>query len=170
MFARFSPEARRVIDLAEDHARAMGRTAVGPDHLLLALLAVDDCGVFAGAGLTFEGVRALLLESTPAATLPNPMAHRARHLPLCIREILRLAFRHSALLGSRSVTPQHLALALVDDPPGEIAFVLRRSGVDADALRAQVLAHIVGLQLDTTDTVVALRRPVGTNVRDTAVG
>lgn len=143
MFGRFGREARRVIDLAEDHARALWRPAVGPEHLLLALLAVDDTGAFVRGGLCFDDVRAHLVETTACDPPARRQVHEARHLPLRLRSVFRDAFRHAAGMGAPEVTPLHLALALVDDPPGEIAVLLRRTGTDHGDLRAAVMAEIL---------------------------
>lgn len=153
MFGRFGRETRRVIELAEDHARALWRPAVGPEHLLLALLAVDDSGVFHRCGLTFDDVRNRLLDAGAGDPPPSPSTREARHLPLRLREVFRGAFRHAAALGHPEVTPLHLGLALVDDPPGEIAVVLRHLEVKAVEVRDAVVAEL--LEGD------ASRRPAG---------
>jgi ATP-dependent Clp protease ATP-binding subunit ClpC len=156
VFARFTPESRRVIELAEDHARALGRSAVGPEHLLLALLAVDDSGVFVRAGLRFDGVRSHMLDGAPSEGAGANDRGRG-HLPMRLREVFRHAFRQSALLGAAEVRPLHLALALVDEPPGEVAAVLRRLDVKAEAVRDEVLIEL--LEMDRGDlgpTVVRL--------------
>ena len=164
MFAMFGREARRVIELAEDHARALWRPAVGPDHLLLALLAVDDSGVFTRSGLCFDAVRARMFDATKAEVVTTAKAAQARHLPLRLRSVFRDAFRHAAALASPEVTPLHIALALLDEPPGEVAAVLRALEVPADrvaaAVRAEVLDAQTVLDLDGLgDTVVRLPRP-----------
>lgn len=153
MFGRFGGEARRVIDLAEDHARALWRPAVGPEHLLLALLAVDDTGVFHRCGLSFDDVRNRLLDAGAGDPPPSPSTQEARHLPLRLREVFRGAFRHAASLGHAEVTPLHLGLALVDEPPGEIAMVLRHLEVKAVEVRDAILVEL----LDGD----ASRRPAG---------
>ena len=141
MFARFNAPARRVIELAEEQARAQGSPGVGPEHLLLALLE-NDRGRFRADGLDAATVRSILWPSIPGEPPPRPSP--PGHLPMRIREVLRQAFRHSALLGSDDVGPLHLAFVLFDDPPGEIAFVLRRTGLDADRLRDSILAELDG--------------------------
>lgn len=161
MFARFGREARRVIELAEDHARALWRPAVGPEHLLLALLAVDDSGAFVRGGLCFDDVRGRLLEasaSEPQASSPNA---DVGHLPLRLRTIFRDAFRRAASLGANEVGPLHLALALVDDPPGEVGLVLRRLDVKPEAVRDAVLEALLDAtasQSAEPDKIVRLPR------------
>lgn len=158
MFARFGREARRVIELAEDHARALWRPAVGPQHLLLALLAVDDSGAFVRAGLRFDDVRSRLLDAVAGDPPPNPAAQRARHLPLRLRSVFRDAFRQAAGLGAPEVTPVHLALALVDEPPGEVSLLLRQLGVEPEAVRDELLVEVVGEQADDGNVVALPRR------------
>lgn len=143
MFARFGSQARRVIELAEDHARALWRPAVGPEHLLLALLAVDDSGVFARAGVRFDDVRTRLFDAAQADVVSTAKGAEARHLPLRLKSVFRDAFRHAAMLASPEVTPLHLGLALLDPVPGEVAAVLRRLDVDADDLAAAVRTQII---------------------------
>lgn len=159
MFGYFGPEARRVIWLAEDHARALGRAGVGPEHLLLAVLAVDDRGVLEEAGLAFDEVRESLADAPGSESEwpPDRASRNDPHLPLRLREVLRAAFRHAATLGHPQVTPLHLALALVDDPPGEVAAALRRLGVEATPARDAVRAALL-VESAPDDTVVELRR------------
>lgn len=143
MFARFGPQARRVIELAEDHARALWRPAVGPQHLLLALLAVDDSGAFVRSGLCFDDVRGRMLEASTGDAPAGKPGQESRYLPLRLRSVFGDAFRHAAVLGSREVKPLHLALALVDPPSGEIAHVLRHLEVKAEAVRDAVLEALL---------------------------
>lgn len=138
MFGRFGPEARRAIALAEDRARALGRPAVGPEHLLLAL--ADGGGVLERGGLGADRLHAELLERADGDDVP-PAPPRApvRDLPLHLREVFRAAFRHAAARGDPEVLPMHLALALLADPPGEITAVLRRLGLGAPDLHRVVV-------------------------------
>lgn len=168
MFARFTSQTRRVIDLAEDHARALWCPAVGPEHLLLALLAVDDSNVFVRAGLHFDAVRARLLDANAGQPPPDHAGQADRRLPLRLREVFRDAFRHAALLGDERVKPLHLALALVDDPPGEISMVLRGIDVDPAVIRDAVLDRLLleAEAVEQASNVVSLiRRHPGHDAR-----
>lgn len=159
MFARFGSQARRVIELAEDHARALWRPAVGPQHLLLALLAVDDTGVFVRSGLRFDDVRSRLVEMSSDEPPPRAALAEARHLPLRLRSVFQDGFRQAVSLGAPEVKPLHLALALVTDPPGEIARVFRGLEVKATDVRDAVLAELLESDAEAHgDGVVALPR------------
>ncbi|NUS10662.1 MAG: hypothetical protein HOY69_04525 [Streptomyces sp.] len=58
MFERFAPEARTVVVHAQEHARRLGHTSIGCEHLLLALVAADQpaSAVLREHGVTPEGV------------------------------------------------------------------------------------------------------------------
>ncbi|MFC9461797.1 Clp protease N-terminal domain-containing protein, partial [Streptomyces sp. NPDC056983] len=53
MFERFSPDARTVVVHTQEHARRLGHNHVGPEHLLLALVSLDQP---ASAALREHGV------------------------------------------------------------------------------------------------------------------
>ncbi|SFE19562.1 Clp amino terminal domain-containing protein, pathogenicity island component [Actinacidiphila alni] len=58
MFERFTPETRTVVVHAQEHARRLGHTSIGCEHLLLALVAADQpaAAVLREHGVTPEGV------------------------------------------------------------------------------------------------------------------
>ncbi|MFC9531841.1 Clp protease N-terminal domain-containing protein [Streptomyces sp. NPDC056975] len=58
MFERFSPDARTVVVHTQEHARRLGHNHVGPEHLLLALVSLDQpaSAVLREHGVTPEGV------------------------------------------------------------------------------------------------------------------
>ncbi len=64
-----TPAVRRVFARADQEARQLGQTLVGPEHLLLGLLAETTCEaahVLATFGVTFARVRGQLLQISPA--------------------------------------------------------------------------------------------------------
>ena len=63
MFERFTPPARRTVELAQDHAKALRNPRIGTEHLLLALLAQPTIGsarLLNAHGITLEGATAAL--------------------------------------------------------------------------------------------------------------
>jgi ATP-dependent Clp protease ATP-binding subunit ClpA len=67
MFERFARNARVAVMLAQEEARELGGRETGPQHLLLGVLQAageDLSAVLAGYGLTADGVRARLAESS----------------------------------------------------------------------------------------------------------
>lgn len=60
MFERFTEQARRVVVLAQDEARALGHDWIGTEHLLLGVLAAPDGlggRILLDAGLDLQSVR-----------------------------------------------------------------------------------------------------------------
>ncbi|WP_405779759.1 hypothetical protein OG512_06075 [Streptomyces sp. NBC_01378] len=58
MFERFSPDARTVVVHTQEHARRLGHNHIGPEHLLLALVSLDQpaSAVLRQHGVTPQGV------------------------------------------------------------------------------------------------------------------
>jgi len=116
MFERFTDRARHVVVLAQDESRALGHGYVGTEHLLLALLRVEDgvaARVLADAGVSGADVRADVLDivglgpAVGAADLLGPAdadALRAIGIDVdSIRERIEASFGPGALeLADRS--------------------------------------------------------------------
>ena len=61
MFERFAEDARQVVVLAQDEARALKHNYIGTEHLLLGILREDEgqaARVLGSLDITVEGVRA----------------------------------------------------------------------------------------------------------------
>lgn len=137
-FERFTDPARDVVVLAQDEARALRHNYLGTEHILLALLAVEE-GVAAEAlralGVHLDAARAAVREiigegeTAPPAQLPfTPRS----------KKTLELALREALKLGHNYIGTEHLLLALSSQEEGVAAQVLRRLGVDDEHLRAEV--------------------------------
>lgn len=112
MFERFSAWGRQAVVHAEQQARELRHSSVGPEHLLLGVLSQPEglgAKVLARQGVTFEAARADVEarlgvgERAPVGSVPyTPSARRA----------LEQAMRESLSLGHDYVGSEHLALAL----------------------------------------------------------
>ncbi len=72
-----TPRAMKVVEYAHEEAEAMGREAVGTEHLLLGLLHELEgvaCQVLLNLGLRLEEVRAIIKESAPKPVLRQGMS------------------------------------------------------------------------------------------------
>ncbi len=96
-FARFTPEARGAVVVAQEEARALGHGHVGTEHLLLGVLAQDIEGV----GLTVDGVRAQLEPGDE-----HPTGRLSFHAEA--KRALELALRASVNQGDHAITPEHM--------------------------------------------------------------
>ena len=99
MLERFTDQARRVVVLAEEEARALGHNWIGTEHLLLGVLREGD-GVAArtleSLGISLQPVRQQVEEIIgPVQQVP------AEHIPFTPRskKVLELSLRESQALG-----------------------------------------------------------------------
>ncbi|MFB7723986.1 MULTISPECIES: Clp protease N-terminal domain-containing protein [unclassified Nocardia] len=139
MFDRFSPQARRIVILAQEEALGFDHNYIGTEHLLLGLLRDDDgvaARILADLGISLDAVRGrvgeLIGRGTAAASGHIPFTPRARR-------VLEISFYESKDLGQNEIRPEHLLLGLVVEGEGVAAQVLRAMDADADRVRARVL-------------------------------
>jgi ATP-dependent Clp protease ATP-binding subunit ClpA len=162
-FERFTDRARRVVILAQDEARELGHGSVGPEHVLLGLLAVGG-GVAAVAleslGISLRETRERVEEiagrgqDAPAGRIPFTPA--AGQLP-------EGALREAMLLGEDYVGTEHLLLALLREGDGVAAQVLAARGADYAQVRERVLGLLAraGEQAGPKTRMVRLPVPPG---------
>ena len=139
MFEKFTDKARKVMSLAQEEARSLGKMYVGTEHLLLALIKEGD-GIAAQAlaklDVTYEEtlvtVRSISTEeteSTPGGHIPfTPRAKR----------VLEDAYRETMTHGQTYIATEHLLLGIVAEGDGRAMTALSRMGVSGDAVRDSV--------------------------------
>jgi Clp amino terminal domain, pathogenicity island component len=163
MFMLFTDRARRVVVMAQDEARGLGHRSVGPEHLLLGLLAEG------------EGVAALALESLgisleEARDRVKEIAGRGQGAPAGhilftprAKKVLEGSLREALQLGHTYIGTEHLLLSLLAEGDGIPAQVLAgRSASDA-RVRERVVAVLTGRyeQADPETRLVRLPVPAG---------
>jgi ATP-dependent Clp protease ATP-binding subunit ClpC len=137
MFERFTEQARRVIVLAQDEARAFKHNYIGTEHLLLGLLREEGLAVQAleSLDITVEEVRAhvarIVGRGVEVTTGQVPFKPRTK-------KVLELALREAISLGHNYVGTEHILLGIVRENEGVAARILRDFGADAETVRAQV--------------------------------
>ena len=102
MFERFTVQARRVIVLAQRHARELTHNHIGTQHLLLGLLSEESgiaARVLGSLDVQLPHVQAAVKRIVPAADSVHhgqvPFAPRAKEvLELSLREALGLAHNY----------------------------------------------------------------------------
>ena len=140
MFGRFTDEARRVLDLALDEARARGSNRIGTEHILLGLVTERD-GIAAEAlesvGIGLDAVRQQIQQiSGQGHEAPAP-SHQL--YTLRAKRALDLTLREALQLGHHHIGTEHILLGLLRDGEGPAAQVLIELGADPKLLREQVL-------------------------------
>lgn len=138
MFEMFTGQARRIVVVAQEEARALDHNYIGTEHLLLGLLRQD------------EGVALLqLLEVAPddalaqARDLVAPGQERlpsSGHMPFTpqAKTVLELPLREAQRLQHQFIGTEHVLLALIHEDQGLAAQPLRGLGLDLDGARRVV--------------------------------
>ncbi len=148
MFERFTEQARQVVILAQEEARALEHNYIGSEHILLGLLRADD-GIagqaLATLGIGIEDARADVVRITAAGS----DVVSSRHIPFTPRakKVLELALRDALALGHNYIGAEHILLGLVRENDGVAVHVLRDAGLGPEAVRDEVLRRLGESQL-----------------------
>ncbi|KAB1926903.1 Clp protease N-terminal domain-containing protein [Micromonospora noduli] len=139
-FGRFTPRARNVVMASQEEARASGNAEIGPEHLVLGLLAEPEglaARVMAGRGATPEAVREAVGAVLPprAEQVPDLIPYDARG-----KKALELTFREALRLGHNYIGTEHMLLALLEQEDG--AGVLTNLGLDKATVEADLAAAL----------------------------
>ncbi|MEU4569813.1 Clp protease N-terminal domain-containing protein [Micromonospora sp. NPDC023956] len=139
-FNRFTPRARNVVAASHNEAHAAGNPQIGPEHLVLGLLAEPEAiaaRVIVAQGITLEAVRAAVAAVLPAAVpdVPDLIPYNAEG-----KKALELTFREALRLGHNYIGTEHILLALLEQEDGD--GVLTRLGIDKAASEAGIAATL----------------------------
>ncbi|HUA27358.1 MAG TPA: Clp protease N-terminal domain-containing protein [Streptosporangiaceae bacterium] len=162
MFERFTDQARRVLALAQDEARARNCRRVGTEHILLGLISERD-GFAAVAleslGIGAEAVRRQIEKIT--GQHPEPSGGYAQYT-MRAKKALDLSRREALQLGHNHIGTEHILLSLIREGEGPAAQVLLELGADLGRVREQVLLLLGdGGQDDESDEAPGARAGLG---------
>ena len=139
MFEKFTDKARKVMSLAQDEARSLGKMYVGTEHLLLALIKEGE-GIAAQAlrklDVTYDETLATVRSISTEESEPVP----GGHIPFTPRakRVLEDAYRETMTHGQTYIATEHLLLGIVAEGDGRAMTTLSRMGVSGDAVRSAV--------------------------------
>ncbi|MCX7854563.1 MAG: ATP-dependent Clp protease ATP-binding subunit [Anaerolineae bacterium] len=137
----FTPEAERVLRLAEQAARGMRHLYVGTEHLLLGLMQEESgaAKVLRQMGLQENRVRQVILRL-------NPEERRSSIQPPQLTEdtkrVIQRAVEEARRRGDPKVDTEHLLIALTREGDALAVSVLRRLGVNTDRLREEAVRSL----------------------------
>jgi len=141
MFERFSSEARSIVVGAEQQAKELGDTHVGPQHFVLCI--VDLADSLAVQTLTVLGVDVAAVRRELAVRSGPSDAGSATRLPFSPdgKMILATSLREALTLGDNRITAEHLLLAVLGQADSSAAQVLTRE-CDHGRIRASLLSAL----------------------------
>jgi ATP-dependent Clp protease ATP-binding subunit ClpC len=142
MFERFTEQARQVVVLAQEEARALRHNYIGTEHLLLGLLKEGGAGasVLVPFGVTEDEVRMhvarIIGHGESATTGQIPFTPRAK-------KVLELSLREALDSGGTYIGPEHILLGMLREGEGVAARILIEFAPLGD-IRAIALAGTAG--------------------------
>jgi prophage maintenance system killer protein len=140
-FTRFTGQAIRAVQLAQEEARLLRHNYIGTEHLLLSLL-------YQGEGIASEALESLRISREAARGQVEEIigfgesAPAPGHLPFTPRskKVLELSLREAMRLGHHQIGTEHLLLGIIREGEGLAAQVLVTLGADLPAASERVLA------------------------------
>jgi len=137
----FTPEAERVLRLAEQAARGMRHLYVGTEHLLLGLMQEESgaAKVLRQMGLQENRVRQVILRLNPEerrSSISHPQ------LTEDTKRVIQRAVEEARRRGDPKVDTEHLLIALTREGDALAISVLRRLGVNTDRLREEAVRSL----------------------------
>ena len=160
MFEKFTDKARKVMSLAQDEARNLGKMYVGTEHLLLALIKEGE-GIAAKSleklEVTYDETLLTIKEISSEESEPVP----GGHIPFTPRakRVLEDAYRETMTRGQTYIATEHLLLGIVAEGDGRAMTALSRMGISGDAIRSAV-----GELMEQTSEENSRRLPQGVGV------
>jgi hypothetical protein len=145
VFERFTDRSRRVLVLAQEEARLLAHPYIGPEHILLGLVA-EGGGVaaraLASAGVELEPARDAVRQLTDAAgtgaSSPPFTPDAKKALEGSLRELLAR--------GGANIGTQHLLFGLLSVESGLVVSTLATFGTDGDDVRRRVEEILAGAE------------------------
>jgi Clp amino terminal domain, pathogenicity island component len=142
VFERVTPQAARVMTWCEREALASRRGEVETEHMLLALLGLEDgiaAEVFGELGITIDPVRALVVERLGQGSgqpIQGPVGFSA-----LANKVLEVAQGEALSRGSEHIGDEDLLLGIVRTDCGAWQ-ILQQLGADAERVRLAVQKRI----------------------------
>jgi ATP-dependent Clp protease ATP-binding subunit ClpA len=145
MFERFTDRARAVVTGAEAHARRLGHTYIGTEHLLLGLSEGDGVAARALNQVGFD--RGRFEQAVIDEVGQNHLAGLA-HIPHTprVKKALGESLRQSLSMGHNYIGTEHIVLALLEDDSSLATKLVAEQGISAITVKAAVGDLLVRLQ------------------------
>ncbi len=145
MFERFTESARQVLVKSQEAARDLQHAYIGTEHLLVALLLVEEgmaAKVMRNIGLSPTSLRASITKL--CGTGEVPVVGQIPFTPGA-KGVLDSAMREALRLGHNYVRTEHLLLALVREPESMVARILTNLDIYYADVANSVMLKLTGV-------------------------
>lgn len=140
MFERFTDRARRVLTLAQEHARETRAPSIGTGELLIGVIQEGDNA--AKETLEEYGINERAALDALAENNNYPAGPPANgHIPFTdqAKRALELSLREALQLGHNYISTEHILLGLIRTQDGPAHNIITHYGVDGDEIRNTLL-------------------------------
>jgi len=143
MHEQFSDRARHAMALATREASRLQHDYIGPEHILMGLMAQGECvagAVLARRGIDLDDVRQELARQVQPRQSPAQIGRRPYNPET--KAVIEHAIAEARKLGHKYVGTEHLLLGLLHVEGNVAGKILTARGVGLDALREETLAAL----------------------------
>jgi hypothetical protein len=138
---RFSPTARKSLEVAREEAARLGHDFIGTEHVLLGALKQTQGAlvkILQNNHLDREAVqkeieRLVVAQPFRQSSVPSPLTPRAR-------KALRFAGKEAKIRKQPAINLEHIFLGLLLEGSGVAAIALKNLGIRTDRVRAEISA------------------------------
>ncbi len=142
MFDRFSERSARVFVTAQEEAKDLGHSYVGTEHILLAILKLNDkplSNILEKYGLTYARVKNEVISIVGMGMrgfiMSPQMTPRAR-------KVTELAYEEAKMTGEDKIEPEHLFLGILREGEGIAIHILKKLNVNLQNLRREISENL----------------------------
>ena len=139
-FAKFTERGQRALIAAQNEAKALGRSYVGTEHLLLGVLSDPGAAANVLRGVTLDSARNEILGILGRGS-DKPDGKQMVYTPRT-KKVIEQSAREARELKQDYVSVEHILLALMREREGVAAHVLIKMGLDLSRAREELL-HIL---------------------------
>ena len=142
MFEYFNEKAIKSVVLSQEEARRTGYNLVGSEHLLLGVIGEGSSiavEILSKRGINLKGTREVTeqLVGKGGGFSPTNIPFTPR-----VKKIFELAYEESRSLGVNYIGPEHIVLAITQEPETVAARVLANQDVDLEELRVELIKRL----------------------------
>ncbi len=151
-FGNLTPRAKQILVLATREAIRLNHHQVGPEHLLLGILALNEgvaVNVLRAFGLDLQRLR-LEVEKTFGSGGKTQLEGAIPISPQ-LKKVLTLAAQEASAMNYSFIGTEHLLLALLREPSNNAGRILLNLGVDVERAKQEIIKALDPNYLPGTD-------------------